>query len=273
MDLLRSVHPGVFFFALFMVLLLAGIMVAAAIATRRKAAALAGVAALPPRNLVPGYRLVTGRAIGPALTAPLTGRTCVWYEARVWESRRDTRNGESEWRWHEIADETPDRGIEISDGKVSCLFRHHGADMRGSSWSEWTGNENPPTEKKPPVHPWNEGPGGGIQVSVQGTFGPRFRFREAILAPGETVFALGDCSATESLPPVDDDDPEASELYPEEVGARWVMRKARGRPFLLTTRPPETELAEAELAGKAAVPFGLALAALAAFMLWARFGG
>lgn len=82
MAFLRTVPLGVFLFSLSMVLLLAGGIVAA-IAARRKAAALAGATALAPRDLAAGYRLVTGRATGPALTAPLTGRPCAWYEARI----------------------------------------------------------------------------------------------------------------------------------------------------------------------------------------------
>lgn len=273
MDFLRDVHPGVFFFALFMVLLLTGAMAFAALTSRRKAAALAGLTAVSPGGLAAGYRLVTGRASGPALTAPLTGRACVWYEARVWESRREIRDGKSEWRWNDHGIATPDRDVEISDGKVSCLVQHDGAEVHGSGWSEWTGGENPPAERSPPLRPASETPGGGLQVSVQGTFAPRFRFRETIIAPDATVFALGDCAAAEPLPLTEDEDPDDLELYPEERNAAWVMRKAEGKPFLLTTRQPDAVMAEAELAGKTAVPFALAFAALAAFMLWARFGG
>lgn len=273
MELLSNVHPGVFFFALFMVLLLAGIMAFAAVATRRKAAALAGATAVSPSDLNPGYRLVTGRATGPDLAAPLTGRPCVWYEARVWESQRETRDGESEWRWHDLGTDTPDRGVEISDGKVICLVHHDGAEVHGSGWSEWTGAENPPDERNPPLRPASETPGGGLQVSVQGSFGPRFRFRETIIAPDAAIFALGDCTKAEPLPLTESEDPDELELHPEELNATWVMRKAKGRPFLVSTSQPDAVMAEAELAGKAAVPFALALAALAAFMLWARFGG
>jgi hypothetical protein len=273
MDLLRNVHPGVFFFALFMVLLLAGAMVAAAVASRRKAAALAGMTAMSPGSLVPGYRLVTGRATGPALTAPLTGRACVWYEARVWESRREIRDGESEWRWHDLGPDTPDRGVEISDGKVSCLVHHDGAEVHGSGWSEWTGSENPPAERNPPLRPASETPGGGLQVSIQGTFGPRFRFRETIITPEAMVFALGDCAEAVPRPPAENEDPGELEPYPEEQNAAWVMRKAKGKLFLVSTSQPDAVMAEAELAGKAAIPFALAHAALAGFMLWARFGG
>lgn len=271
MAFLRTVPLGVFLFSLSMVLLLAGGIVAAAIAARRKAAALAGATALAPRDLAAGYRLVTGRATGPALTAPLTGRPCAWYEARIWESQRDQHDGKGEWRWREILSQTPERGIAIGDGRVSCLVRHAGAEVHGSGWSEWTGPENPPAEKNPPLRSADETPGGGVQASFQGTLGPRFRFRETIIAPGAMVYALGDCSPADPLPLAEGEEPEELDLYPEEVDASWVIRKAKGRPFLVTTRPPASVGAEAELAGKAAAPFALALAALALFMIWARF--
>jgi hypothetical protein len=273
MDFLRNVHPGVFFFALFMVLFLAGGMGFAAVSSRRKVAAIAGVTAVPPSNLAPGYRLVFGRATGPALTAPLTGRPCVWYKAQVWASQREIRDGKSEWRWQDVGAETPERGIEIRDGTVSCLVHHDGAEVHGSGWSEWTGAESPPTERNPPLHPGSETPGGGLQVSVQGTFGPRFRFRETIIAQDTPVFALGDCAVAEALPLAEGEERDELELYPEELNASWVMRQAKGKPFLISTSQPDAVMAEAELAGKTAVPFALAFAALAAFMLWARFGG
>lgn len=270
MDLLRSLPLGVFLFALAMVLLLAAAMAFAAVAARRKASALAALTPVAPHGLTAGYRLVTGRAMGPLLAAPLTGRPCVWYEVRVWESVRETHDGKTDWHWREMVQETPDRGVEISDGSVSCLVRHDGAEVHCGKWSEWTGDDNPPENANPPVRPGTEMPGDGLQISLQGSGRHRFRFRESMIAVNAPVFALGDCTAA---PPHVAGDPEDGERFPEERTARWVMRKAPGKPFLLSTRQPDAVGADSALAARAALPFALALAALAAVMLWARFGG
>lgn len=94
-----------------------------------------------------------------------------------------------------------------------------------------------------------------MQASFQGTLGPRFRFRETIIAPGAMVYALGDCSPADPLPLVEGKEPEELDLYPEEVDASWVIRKAKGRPFLVTTRPPASVGAEAELAQRRLLPW------------------
>jgi hypothetical protein len=54
-------------------------------------------------DLSAGYRLGWGRTVGLDLTAPLTGRPCVWWKVQVWESVREVRSrvgpDSTQWVW------------------------------------------------------------------------------------------------------------------------------------------------------------------------------
>ena len=162
----------------------------------------------------------------------------------------------------------------------------------------------PPEDRSPKLN--TEGvPGQGFRSDAQGTFGPRFRYVEQIIAANGPFFALGDVTRTDSTlyAPDDVDDsgdadagedgadaandnawrPEPSRpgLLPTPAAvvaddmsrATWSISVLKGKPFLLSIEHPKSESAEQELGAKGGLIIGAIFAALAAALLWLRFTG
>lgn len=296
--------PGiVFWWAWGMVALLAGGSVYATWWARRNVKAITSQTPVDVSDLEDGYRLAWGRAVGPSLTAPLTGRRCVWWKAEVWESVREAdASGKHRHVWRSIAEEQSDRPILFGDGKTIAAVWTYGATIVSSSWSDWRGQEMPPEDRSPELNPSGI-PSQGIRHDVQGTFGPRFRYVEQIISPNTPFFALGEVTMTDrTLYEPDDVEEEQSTRTDEDAAyddktterwhaersrlvvlpasdqviaedmaaATWSISEAKGRPFLLSTDHPEAVSAEQELGAKGGMIMGFILAALAAALLWLR---
>ena len=197
MDWLRALPGLVFWWGWGMVALLAGGALYATWWARRNVKAIGAQTPVDASHLTEGYRLAWGRTVGPALTAPLTGRPCVWWRAEVWESVRETdASGKYRHVWRQIADEESDRPLLFGDGKTVVAVWTHGATIVSSSWSDWRGQELPPEDRSPKLNAAGA-PSQGLQRDSQGTFGPRFRYVERIIAPDAPFFALGDVTRSD----------------------------------------------------------------------------
>lgn len=305
MDWLRELPGMVFWWGWFMVAVLAGGSLYAVWWARRNVKALAAQRPVDVSDLSEGYRLVWGRTVGPALNAPLTGRPCVWWRAEVWESVRD-RDASGAYRhiWRQATQEESDRPLLLSDGKINAAIWTYSATIVASAWSDWLGDSLPPENRSPELHA--EGaPGQGIRQDAQGTFGPRFRYVEQIIAVDAPFFALGDVTRTnpalyepdepeegdvepgeKNEPETDEDDgwrPEPSRLgllptpdaaIAEDMSsAAWTVSASKGKPFLLSISHPQAVSAEQELGAKGGLIMGAIFTALAAALLWVRLGG
>ncbi|MCO5093581.1 hypothetical protein [Bosea sp. (in: a-proteobacteria)] len=283
MTFLREVPLGVFLFALMMVALLGGVMIVAALWARRNAQAIRD---LPPTGmsaLTEGRHLVWGRVSAPKLKAPLTGRPCAWWQVEVWESRREKQpDGKMDYFWTQVRNEQSQKPLRISDGEAECGVDAYGATLMPSAWSDWRGDRETPTGEEPEL--LTEGtPGFGIRHDVQGTLGPRFRYVEQYIWHDAPIFVLGEFAE------------DASASRKRNAPAKWLARgparadggrrlprylppefraffaRLSGPPFIVSTRHPKEIVETQELGAKAGLPFGLAFAALGAFMVWGRY--
>jgi hypothetical protein len=301
MDWVRALPDIVFWWGWGMVALLAGGTLYATWWARRNVRAIGSQTPVDVSDLTEGYRLAWGRTAGPDLTAPLTGRPCVWWKAEVWESVREADpSGKYRHIWRQIAEEQSDRPILFGDGKMIAAVWTYGATIVSSGWSDWRGQDLPPEDRSPELNTSGV-PALSIRHDVQGTFGPRFRYVEQIIATHTPFFALGDVTRTD-LALYAPDDPEDSEAdHAEEDGAAendrrhpepfrlgplpspddviaqdmaratWSMSHMKGKPFLLSIDHPEAVSAEQELGAKGGLIMGTIFAAFAAVLLWLRF--
>lgn len=305
MDWLRELPAMVFWWGWGMVALLAGGALYATWWAHRNVKAIGAQKPVDVSDLAEGYRLAWGRTVGPALTAPLTDRPCVWWKAEVWESVREPdTSGKYRHVWRQVAEGQSDRPILFGDGKTVAAVWTHAATVLSSGWSDWRGQELPPEDRSPTLNKAGT-PGQGIRHDVQGTFGPRFRYVEQVIATDAPFFALGDVIRTDpTLYAPDDFDasntnlaeedgagtsegdhwrPEPSPLgvlpTPDDViaedmsRATWSISAPKGKPFLVSIEHPAVASAEQELGAKGGLIMGSIFAALAALLLWLRFSG
>jgi hypothetical protein len=301
MDWLRDLDGGVFWFGWFILLLLAVVPLVAMVWARRNAAAIAAQTPVDVKDLGEGYRLGWGHALGPEQKAPLTGRPCVWWKIEIWESRREkTADGKDhDWVWRRALVHQSDRPLIFGEGTARAAVSAQGATVYPSVWSDWRGQELPPEDRNPVAHDDGMPAQQGLERDVQGTFGPKWRYREQIIVAGAPIFALGAVERIDKtlLEPEEDDGrgyaaggwdtgEEAavakrlklkrthdSVLDADMRGADWMFLKPKGRPFILSTRHPGEIEDQNLLAAKGGMIMGLIFGALALVALYARFGG
>lgn len=307
---LKQLHGPVFWWGWFMVALLAGGCLYAAWWAKRNSKAIAGQKPHDVSDLSEGYRLAWGRTVGPILTAPLTGRACVWWKAEVWESVREPdASGKFRHVWRRATEEESDRPLLFGDGKTLAAVWPQGANVVSSSWSDWRGDHLPPENREPELNT-NGVPGQGIRHDIQGTFGPRFRYVEQIIAVDAPLFALGGFARIDPLlyepePEAEDEEELDNEKHgdktaasvedyddgttkPSRLGllpthddviaedmlrATWSVSAEKKKPFLISIQHPEVMSAEQELGAKGGLIMGAIFTALAIALLWLRFGG
>ena len=304
MDWLRELPALVFWWGWIMVAILAGGSLYAAWWARRNVQALGAQTPSEVSGLNEGYRLAWGRTVGPALTSPLTGRPCVWWKTEVWESVRETNaSGKRRFVWRQITEEESDRPLLFGDGKTVAAVWTYAATIVSSNWSDWRGQQLPPEDRSPELHT-SGAPSRSLARDTQGTFGPRYRYVEQIIPPDSAFFALGEVTQTDQALYAPDDLDDAEDLAAEEDGpethdvgwspapsrlglsptpdrlvaedmsrAKWSISARKGSPFLLSIEHPEAVSAEQELGAKGGLIMGSIFTALAALLLWWRFGG
>jgi hypothetical protein len=216
MEWLQELPWQVFWFGWGMVALLAGGSLYGVWWARRNTKAIGAQQPVDVSDLSAGYRLAWGRTLGPDLTAPLTGRPCVWWKVQVWESVREVRSrvgpDSTQWVWREAVSEEADRPLLFGDGRtVAAVWTWGTTALIPSGWSDWRGQSLPPENQNPEFRQGGV-PGQGIRTDSQGTFGPRFRYVEQIIEKDAPIFVLGDATRTDpSLDDDDDDDDEEDE--------------------------------------------------------------
>jgi hypothetical protein len=205
----------------------------------RHVAAVRAATPLDVGRLTEGYRLVWGTVAGPRQTAPLTGRICAWWALEVYRVAASQESTVSRL----IRDEVAPEPLGMSDARACGLIFPEGAEIVPSSLSAWHGLDPEPMDRDPPVQ--------------SGTAFPRwpkvrgYRYFERYIALDAPVFVLG----------------EVLRLPGEEADRRvWAMRRAKGRPFIISALAPEDYVAYQRagtrnglMAGGAAAAFGAAL--------------
>ncbi|WP_124514473.1 hypothetical protein [Acidovorax sp. FJL06] len=218
---LRDAPVVVFFFMLGMALLLAALGLGMGLWSFRLAGALRGRKPVPVDELADGYQLVHGRASGPVLAAPLTGRPCVWWEVRVWErsitSLQDSEGGsDRRAEWSERRHDSSLRVVQCTQGLTVCAVQPLGMTLTiPTEVCDWQGQQFPPENRDPESQPGTAfmplTERSSSYAIVGGTLrGDRFRYREEIIVPGSELFVLGQVQRVDSAtweeaqePPVD----------------------------------------------------------------------
>lgn len=198
----RDMPVVVFFFALGLVLLLAAGGLGMAVWTGRIAGALRGRTPVPVNALTAGYHLVRGQASGPMLTAPLSGRPCVWWEVRVWERVIVTHHDSDSSRdrraeWTERRHDHSSRVIQCTQGFAACAVQPSGTTLNlPTEVRDWQGMQYPPEQRDPPAQPGtaflaNASNDPGYAIVGGKLRGDRYRYREEIIVPNSQLFVLG----------------------------------------------------------------------------------
>lgn len=110
---------------------------------------------------------------GPEIRCPLTGTRCVWWEYRVEQRTRDSRN-RSHWKTlvHAVSDDL----FLMRDASGECIVDPHGAKVRPGLRRRWQGLGRRPAQV-PEKTPWI-------------SFGA-YRYTESLLRIGDPLYALG----------------------------------------------------------------------------------
>jgi hypothetical protein len=292
---IRSLPIGVFLAMVGFLLIAAGIMVFAALHARRRAAL---VKATPTTNIgmaTDGYREFEGRAeaIGDTpIVSPLTDTACVWYHARVEEyvpeRQRQTPH------WSTVRDESSWAPFLIRDDTGVCVVHPGGADVTATDKSVWKGATARPTDRNPPKIPTADVT--PPLVEGAGTRNATFRYTEERIYAGDPLLVLGDYANSRFTGSDTSDEEMADAEADAEVGSdeneSWesdsvvqslseqarqvttasVSKGASGKPFIVSTTLQAVGIAQAEMGSQAALAMAVAPVALAAFLLWVRFG-
>lgn len=306
MSFLQSTSNTAFFIALGIVVLLSGIGFGIVAWVGRLTGALRGREPVPINMLTEGYLLARGKASGRTLRAPLSGRPCVWWEMKVWERRieidRQASSDEPDRRasWTLLRHDVSRRPIHCTQGFVTCTVQPDGMTLTvPSEVRDWKGKQYPPENRDPPVQPgsafsYRQVHDTGFTIVGGKLLGDRYRYVELLIAPNAELFVLGrvervaaragtasthvDAPAHEggSVAPFEQaqgEENEAEQMSPSMREVQWRIAPEKGRPYIVATQPPEQWMATIQLASQGGLIVGTVTAALAAFMLWARYQG
>lgn len=232
---------------------------------------------------------------GQTLSAPLSGSPCVWYHARLEQwVRRTAASGKSSWST--VRDETSRAPFFVRDSTGVCTVHPDGAEITPTDKSQWTGATLVPTDRNPPRLGPGESTTGMFQVS--GLPGSGFRYFEERIYAGNPLFVLGEFSQGRFEPPdlvdeTDEKDEAAADepLEPQEpdpwddfaltdrlreqaaqTTTAFIAKGESGKPFILSTTLQAAHVALSDMGGQAALGIAVIPLAVAALMLYARFG-
>ena len=128
------------------------------------------------RSAAQGYVRLEGRAEPPpgeTITAPLSGRTCVWWDYRV-EVKETGTKGESTYRTVDQA--TSVTPFVLTDTDAECLVGPIGAEVTPTSRQSWSGEGVRPT----------------VQSALQSPSNGAYRCYEQLITAGTRLTVLGD---------------------------------------------------------------------------------
>ncbi|MCD8512416.1 MAG: hypothetical protein LRY63_02650 [Nitrincola sp.] len=130
------------------------------------------------RSAPQGYVEIIGNVIGGEaglLTAPLSGKPCVWYRYRV-----DKESGGRKNRWRAEHQGTSVEWFKIDDGTGICWIDPTKAEIDAVQHRVWYGNTPHPNQPAKKTHFLNTP-----------IFNSRYRYIETLILEHERVYALG----------------------------------------------------------------------------------
>ncbi|MBI4013346.1 MAG: hypothetical protein HY359_13590 [Candidatus Rokubacteria bacterium] len=309
--MIREAPIGVFLMMVVIPLAMAGVAVAAAWHARRRTALIKATKTSPIGTTEDGYREFEGtvEAIGgQTVTAPLTGSPCCWYTVKVEQwTRRDSTRGKHDWVT--VRSTTSSAPFLVRDATGLCVVWPYGAEVTPTDRSQWTGDTLEPEARNPPRMRPGESTHGFAQIS--GGPNSRYRYSEERIYAGDPLVVLGAYASRRFERDLDDIEPEepsaassAQVPTPIDVAAAvdetvpdtdaWdraaderldtlsalaeqttkaeIRKGRRGQPLVLTTTSQAAHVAMTEMGSRAALGIALFPLAIAALVLWIRFG-
>ncbi len=272
-----------FLFFAFMLLIFLGMTAAAVFAGVRALRSAAVVKATPTTAIAharPGYVEFEGtiEAVpGSAVKAPLTGWPCVWFEGKVEKYVTKRQGGHDQSTWETVERWTSVSPFLVRDASGLCIVDPHRADITPTDKSYWHGNAKTPEDRNPP----KVGPTESAVPMVDVSGGLKYRYTESriyagnpILVLGEFTQLAGDDADDEPNDPKDREGLDQDDLLLEKALTKTTNMIARGsgaKPFIITTTPQADHIALSGRGGLAAMGIALVPAAIAAWLLWARY--
>lgn len=158
------------------------------------------------RSAAQGYVELVGRQSvpdGETRQAPLTNRSCTWWRYRIEEKkkRRDSE-GKKRTEWVTLEEKTSPHLIHFEDATGSTIVNPAGAEVVPSTEDTWYGRT-----RKPTTGP--EGAGSRLLHNY------RYRYTEAIMRPGEPMYAIGHFETRTGVPDEAEQARLATELLKE----------------------------------------------------------
>jgi len=132
------------------------------------------------RSAAQGYVELEGHGElmeGPPITAPLSGKICLWYRYRI-EEREDER-GRDTVKWELVESGTSDELFHLVDATGKCIIDPEGAEVTTDTRDVWYGRSRKVT--------------GTVENSsgLLDGIGSPYRYTEERLMPGNSLYALG----------------------------------------------------------------------------------
>jgi hypothetical protein len=130
------------------------------------------------RSAAQGYVKLVGRAACAnveALSAPLSGRACVWWQYNI---EQKFRNAKGQSRWESIDSGSSVDLIVLADTDAQCLVGPVNAEITPTTRNVWYGAEPRPTNFSPQS-------GGILQLGD-------YRYTESLLSVGDKLSVLGE---------------------------------------------------------------------------------
>jgi hypothetical protein len=286
-DIIRDLPLVVFMLAVAFFIAMAGVAVFASVHARRRAAIVRSMPTSPIGMAEDGYREFEGtiEAVpGKPLLAPLTRQPVVWYRARV-EQVKEGSGSESS-RWHTVSDETSAAPFLVRDSTGVAIVMPLGAEVTPTDKSRWYGDSKAPKDRNPPKLKPTESTTPMIDIAGTNTFRyyeERIYAGDPLLVHGE--YASGRFASRDDSSGEDDDTGEHAGPGDEgldeedrilvralEATNAKIQRGSGRQPFMMTTTSQAEHLKLTTLGSSAAIGVAAVPLAIAALLLWVRFG-
>lgn len=284
--MLAEVPAGVFLVIVGFFVAMSGIILFAGITARKRAKLVKATPTSPLGMATDGYREFEGRiepVPGPAVTAPLTGWPCAWYDAKI-EQFRSGSGQRSTTTWHTVKSWTSNAPFFVRDASGVAIVDPYRAEVTPTDKSQWYGKTEQPTDRNPEKVGPTQSPHHGVEIAVTG----QYRYSEQRIYAGDPLLILGEYG-THTFDAADDDEPDDGAPDTTDIDAadarddallaeahkvtRAMISRGSGKqPFLMTTTSQAQHIAMNEKGGIAAYVVALVPLAVAVLLLWARFG-
>ena len=292
-DIIRDLPLVLFLIAVAFFIAMAGVAVFASVHARRRAAIVRAMPTTPIGMAQDGYREFEGRieAIGEqALKAPLTHEAVVWYRARVEQVKEGSGHDSSQW--HTVSDETSASPFLVRDATGAAIVLPLGAEVTPTDKSRWYGDSKAPKDRNPPKLKPTESTTPTIDIA--GT--KKFRYYEERMYPGDPLLVHGEYKSGRFGPRDDDDEDDEADgdkgelaepghdeaeglddddrilVRALDVTKATIQRGSGKQPFMMTTTSQAEHLKLTSLGSSAAIGIAAVPLAIAALLLWVRFG-